>query len=114
MIEYAALPDIILARDIDARLLVQPPARQPEIISDPQSLFMDDPVRHEPRIDIAGHAVGVVSEGHRGAANDENVSDDTSPGQALPQSSESALKFCPAKENIVSLAHAASRSRAAT
>src|SRR6266516_1268888 len=45
-------------------------------------------------------------------AHDEYVRDDTPAGKTLAQGSESLLQFCPAKEDIVSLAHAASRSRA--
>jgi hypothetical protein len=47
MIEHSALAGIILARDIHAGLLVKPPGRQPEILSDVASLLKDHPVRDE-------------------------------------------------------------------
>jgi hypothetical protein len=59
-----------------------------------------------------GHAGGIISQGHGSTAHDEYVRDDTPVGKTLAQGSESLLQFCPAKEDIVSLAHAASRSRA--
>jgi hypothetical protein len=69
-------------------------------------------VRNEPRIDISGHASGIVSEGHGSTAHDEHVRDDTPAGETLAESGESPFQFFPAKEDIVGLAHAASRSRA--
>jgi hypothetical protein len=67
-------------------------------------------VGHGPRIDVAGHAVGIVGQRHRGAADNEYAGDDTSSGQALAQGSEGTFKFRPAKEDIISITHAASRS----
>jgi hypothetical protein len=69
-------------------------------------------VWNEPRIDISGHAGGIISQGHGSTAHDEYVRDDTPAGKTLAQGRESPLQFCPAEEDIVSLAHAASRSRA--
>jgi hypothetical protein len=69
-------------------------------------------VRHEPRIDIPGHAGGIVSQRHGSTAHDEYVGDHTPPGQALAQGGESPLQSGPVKENAASLAHAASRSQA--
>ena len=112
MVKNAAFPRVILSGDIDGGLLVQPPGRQPKVIGDSPGLFQDDPVWNEPRIDIPGHAGGIISQGHGSTAHDEYVRHDTPAGKTLAQGSESLLQFCPAKEDIVSLAHAASRSRA--
>jgi hypothetical protein len=69
-------------------------------------------MRHEPCIDVAGHSVGIVSQGHRCTTGYKYVGDNTPPGKTLPQGSEGALKFRPAKKDIARIAHAASRSRA--
>ncbi len=66
----------------------------------------------EPGIDIAGDAGGVVGQGHGRAAHDEHIGDDAPAGQALTQGGEGPLQVRPAEEDIVSLTHAASRSRA--
>jgi hypothetical protein len=79
---------------------------------DPHGLFVDDSMRLEHRIDIAGDAGSVVSQGHSGAAHDEYVCHDASANEALTQRGECPFKLCPAKEDTVSLAHAASRSLA--
>ena len=112
MVENAAFPGVILPGDIGGRLLIQLPWRQPQVIGDPHGFFEDDPVRNEPRIDISGHASGIVSQGHGSTAHDEYVRDDTPAGQALAESGESPFQFFPAKEDVVGLTHAASRSRA--
>ncbi len=85
MVENARFPGIIFARDIDARLLVQPPPWQPEFLGDLHSLFVHDPMRHEPCIDVAGHSVGVVSQGHRCTTDYKYVGDNTPPGKTLPR-----------------------------
>ena len=61
-------------------------------------------------IDITSHASGVVSQGHRGTAHDEHVRHDAPAGQALPEYREGSLDLCPAKENVMRLGHAASKS----
>ena len=71
-----------------------------------------DSMRLEHRIDIAGDAGSVVSQGHSGAAHDEYVRHDASADEALAQRGECPFKLCPAEEDIVGLAHAASRSLA--
>jgi hypothetical protein len=73
---------------------------------------MDDSVRHEHGIDVAGYAGGVVGQGHGGAAHDEHISHDPSAGEALTQGGEGLFQFRPAQEDIVGLGHAASRSLA--
>src|SRR5208282_362813 len=112
MIEYAAFARVVLAGNVGACLLVEPPAGEPQIIRDPHGLFMDDPVWLEHRIDIACDACSVVSQRHRGAAHDENICHDSPADKALAQGGECPFKLCPAKENVVRLAHAASRSLA--
>jgi hypothetical protein len=64
------------------------------------------------RIDIARHAGGVVSQGHGGTDDDEHICDHTPAGKTLTQRGESPFKFGPAKQDTLSLAHAASRSLA--
>lgn len=68
---------------------------------------------HEPRIDIAGHARGVIRQGHGGTADNKHVRDNASAGQALAQGGESPFKLSPAHKDVIGLAHAASRSLAA-
>ena len=114
MIEYAAFVSVLLAGDVAARLLVEPPAGESQVIRDPDDLFVDDSVRLEHRIDIAGDPGSVVSQGHGGAAHDEYVCHDASANEALTQRGECPFKLRPAKEDTVSLAHAASRSLADT
>ena len=63
-------------------------------------------------IDITGHTRGIVSQGHRSAANDEHVRDDPPADKPLAQGSERPLKLRPAKQNASGLVHAASRSLA--
>ena len=58
-------------------MLVQPPWRQPQVISDAPGFFQDYPMRNEPPIDISGHSSGIVSQGHGSTAYDEHVLDDT-------------------------------------
>src|SRR6478736_8833920 len=76
MIEYPALASVFFAGDVDARLLVQPPVGQSEVIRDLSGLVQDDSVGLEHRIDITSHARGIVSQSHGGAADDEYVCDD--------------------------------------
>src|ERR1700722_10334009 len=59
-----------------------------------------------------GDAASVVSQGHSGAAHDEYVCHDASADEALAQRGECPFKLCPAEEDTVGLAHAASRSLA--
>src|ERR1700685_4643051 len=112
MIEYAALVSVLLAGDVSACLLVEPPAGEPEVIRDPHGLFVDDPVRLEHRIDIAGNGGSVVSQSHSGAAHNKDVRHDASADEALTERGECPLKLRPAKEDTVGLTHAASRSLA--
>jgi hypothetical protein len=44
MIEYPALAGVFFAGDVDARLLVQPPVGESEVIRDLSGLFQDDSV----------------------------------------------------------------------
>jgi hypothetical protein len=66
----------------------------------------------EHRIDITSHARSIVSQSHGGAADDEYVCDDAPADQALPERGESPLDLGPAKQNVIRLGHAASRSLA--
>ena len=52
-------------------------------------------MRLEHRIDIAGDAGSVVSQGHSGAAHDEYVCHDASANEALTQRGECPFKLCP-------------------
>ena len=110
MVEYPALARVVLSGDVDACLLVQPPVRQPEVVRDAPGFLDHYPVRHEGCVDVTGHAGGVVGQGHGGAADYEDVRDDTPAGQALAQSGEGAFHLGPAEEDVVSVGHAASRS----
>jgi hypothetical protein len=85
---------------------------QPEVVRDCPGLLDHDPVRHEPRIHIAGNARGVVGKGHSGTTNNENVRYDAPAGQAVAQSGEGPFKIGPAQKDIVGFAHAASKSLA--
>jgi len=64
-------------------------------------------MRLEQRIDVAGDAGSVVSQGHSGAAHDEYVCHDAPANEALAQRGKCPFKLCPAKEDTVGLAHAA-------
>jgi hypothetical protein len=70
----------------------------PEVIRDLHGLFVDDSMRLEHRIDIAGDAGSVVSQGHSGAAHDEYVCHDASANEALTQRGECPFKLCPAND----------------
>jgi hypothetical protein len=48
-------------------------------------------VRYEQRIDVAGHAGGVVGQRHGRPADDEDVGDHSAPDQSLAQGSERLL-----------------------
>jgi hypothetical protein len=84
----------------------------PEVIGNLADLLQNDSVWLEHGIDITSHASGVVSQGHRGTANDEHVCHDAPAGQALAKRREGSLDLCPAKEYVARLRHAASRSLA--
>jgi hypothetical protein len=112
MIEYAALVSVLLAGDVGACLLVEPPTGESEVLRDPHGLFVDDSMRLEHRIDITGDAGSVVGQGHSGAAHNEYVRHDASADEALTERGECPFKLCPAEEDAVGLAHAASRSLA--
>jgi len=40
-------------------------------------------VRHKPRINVLGHAIGIIGQCHGGTAHDEHVRDDTPAGKTL-------------------------------
>src|SRR5580658_2384941 len=110
VIEYAALTGVFFPGDVNARLLVEPPAGLSEILGNLAGLFQDDSVWHEHGVDITGHAGSIVGQGHGGAADDEYIGDDASAGQALAKCSEGSLDLCPAEQNVIRPSHAASRS----
>src|ERR1700685_668034 len=99
MIGYAALASVLFAGDVGACLLVEPPAGESEVRRDPHGLFVDDSMRLEHRIDIAGDAGSVVGQGHSGAAHHEYVWHDASANEALTQRGECPFKLCPAKDD---------------
>jgi hypothetical protein len=82
------------------------------LLADIPFIFVHDPVRLEQRVDVAGDAGGVVGQGHRGAAHDEDVGHDSPVDEAIAQRGECPLKFCPAQQDTAGVAHAASRSLA--
>jgi hypothetical protein len=82
------------------------------LLADIPFIFVHDPVRLEQRVDVAGDAGGVVGQGHRGAAHDEDVGHDSPADEAIAQRGECPLKFCPAQQDTAGVAHAASRSLA--
>jgi hypothetical protein len=59
MIEYPALAGVFFAGDVDARLLVQPPVGESEVIRDLSGLVQDDSVGLEDRVDVTSHARGL-------------------------------------------------------
>lgn len=83
MVEDAALARVVLAGDVDAGLLVEPPWRQAQVLGDVPGLVQNDAVRHEQRVHVPGHARGVVGQRHRGPADDEDVGDHAPAGQSL-------------------------------
>src|SRR5436190_8475068 len=76
MIEHPAPAGIFLTGNVDAGLLIKPPVGKPEVIGNLAGLLQDDAVWLEHRIDITGHASSVVSQGHRGTANHEDIRHD--------------------------------------
>jgi hypothetical protein len=109
MIEDAPLVSVVLAGDVAACLLVEPPAGESEVGRDLHSLFVDDPARLEHRVDVAGDAASIVSQGHSGAARDEGVYHDASANEALTQRGECPLKVCPTKEHTCAIPSASGR-----
>jgi hypothetical protein len=93
-------------------LLVQPPVRQPEIVSNAAGLIGDDSVRHESRVNVTSDAGRVIRPRHGSAADYEDVRDDAPAGQAVAQGREGPFKLRPAEEDIVRLGHAAAKSLA--
>jgi hypothetical protein len=79
-------------------------------LSDFAGLLEDDAVWDEGGIDITGHPVGVVGQGHGGTADDEEVGNYATPHEPVPQGGERCLQLGAAEETVVT--HAASRSRA--
>jgi azurin len=110
MVEHPTLAGVVLSRDVDACLLVEPPVGQSEVVRDMPGFLDHHPVRHECCVDVTGDARGVLGQGHGSAADHEYVRDDTPAGQALAQGGESAFHLGPAEKDIVSFGHAASRS----
>jgi hypothetical protein len=90
VIKNAPPARVVLARDIDAGLFVEPPRRQPQLLRDGSRLFQYDAVWDEHGIDVSRDATRVVDERHRGAAHDEQIGDDATPGQPFTQSGEGA------------------------
>jgi hypothetical protein len=46
---------------------------------------MDDPVRHEHRVDVVCHPLGVVCQRHRRTSDDEHIGDDAAAGSRSPK-----------------------------
>jgi len=90
----------------------QPPVRQPEVVSDMPGFLDHYSVGDEGFVDVAGHAGGVVGQGHGGTTDHEYVRNDTSASQAFAQGCESSFHLGAAEKDIVGFGHAASRSRA--
>lgn len=83
---------------------------QPGVLRDVPGFFQHDPMGDEQGIDITGHTRGIVSQGHRSAANDEHVRNDAPADKPLAQGSETPAQARPAKQNASGLVRAASRS----
>jgi|SRR5580700_4862322 hypothetical protein len=83
--------DFIYLEDLNARLFVQPPSWQSELIGDPRSFFVDDSVRDEPRVNVTCHAFGVKSQSHRRTADGEHVRNDATLGETLSQAVKARL-----------------------
>jgi len=83
--EDAALARVILSRDVDACLLVEPPVRQSEGVCRPTGLLDHHPMGDERGVNVASHALGVVGQGHGGTADHEHIGDDTPALQAIAQ-----------------------------
>ena len=112
MIKYAALVRVVLARDVDACLLVEPPAWQAEFGSDCPRLIDHDPVRNKHGVNIACDATCIVGKGHRCATHDEDVGHDAAPDQSVAQGGKCPLEISAPEEDLVGAAQAASRSLA--
>ena len=112
MIEHPALTGIFFPGDINARLLVEPPERESEILGNLAGFFQHNSVRHEHGVDITSHASSIVGQGHGGATHNEYIGNDTPADKAVPKGGEGSLDLCPAKKNVIRPGHAASRSLA--
>ena len=91
MVKDAAFAGVVLAGDIDASLLVQPPRRQAQVVRDVPCLFQDDAVGEESGVDVARDPCGVVSKSHGGAADNKDVGDDAPADQALTKVGKGSL-----------------------
>jgi hypothetical protein len=110
MIEHPALAGVFFTGEVNARLLVEPPVGESEVLGHLVGLFQNDTVWHEHGVDITSHAGSIVGPGHGGASDDEYIVDDIPPGQAIAKRGESSLDLRPAQQNVIRPAHAASRS----
>lgn len=69
-------------------------------------------MRHEQRIDVAGHAGGIVSQCHRRPAEDEDVGDHAAPYKPIAEGGERPFDLRSVEEDTPRFGHAASRSAA--
>ena len=69
-------------------------------------------MRHEQRINVAGHAGSVISQCHGRPADDEDVGHYASPDEPVAEGSERLLDLPAVEEDARRLGHAASRSAA--
>jgi hypothetical protein len=111
VVEHAALAGIVLSRDVDARLFVQPPVRQSEVVRHPAGLLDHHAMGNERGVNVASRAGGILGQAHGGTADHEDIGDDTPSLQALAQGGKSTFHLGPAEKNIVGFGHAASKSR---
>ena len=68
-------------------------------------------MRHEPRVNVAGHPRGVIGQGHRGTTHNEHIRYNTPAGKPLAEGRKGPFEVSPAEKDIARIAHAASRSR---
>jgi hypothetical protein len=94
-------------------LLVQPPSRRSQFLSNGLRLLYDHAVRLKLCIDVAGRSPRVIGESHRRTAEDVNVGDQAAPGQPIAEPTE-RLGDRPSIEEWVVRAHATCNSSTAT
>jgi hypothetical protein len=113
MVEHARGVGVTARCDVDAGLLVEPPLRQAELVSDGSGLVEHHTVRSKYGVDVAGRPPSVVCEGHRRTAEHIEVGDNPTASQTVAEPTERILDGRPVEQRIIG-AHATSSSCAAT
>ncbi|MFC7387074.1 hypothetical protein [Sphaerisporangium rhizosphaerae] len=112
MIEDTASTRVVFAGDVDGGLFVEPPAGQAELVGDGLRFFEDDSVGDEHRVDVAGDALCVVGQRHRGTSDDEEVGGDSASEQRFAKGGESTFEPGAVEKDACGVVHAAVRSLA--